>query len=132
MSLLSPERKSAAPTSENGFSSGTSVASPILAGLLEFDEERRLLRERDLGVYVSPTRETVTEYLTRWLRDYVKANLSRNTYEGYSRCIKRYVEPHIGDLVLSKVRPQHVKAMYTALREQPARGGGKLSGHTRK
>ena len=42
-------------------------------------EERRLLRERDLGLYAAPSNETVEEYLTGWLRDYVKANLSGHT-----------------------------------------------------
>jgi integrase len=93
-------------------------------------EERRLLRERDLGLYVAPTNETVTDYLERWLRDYAKVELSGTTYEGYARCVKRYIEPRLGDMPLCKVRPQHIQAMYTFLREKPARGGGTLSAHT--
>ena len=89
-----------------------------------------MLRERDLGLYAAPSNETVEEYLTRWLRDYVKANLSGNTYEGYARCVKRYIIPNIGDVKLTKLRPQQITSMYARLREQPARGGGKLSGHT--
>lgn len=93
-------------------------------------EERRLLRERDQGLYAAPSHETVDEYLTRWLREYVKPNLSGNTYEGYARCVNRYIIPNVGEVKLSKLRPQHISAMYAKLREQPARGGGKLSGHT--
>lgn len=96
-------------------------------------EERRLLRERDLGLYIAPSNETVNEYLTRWLRDYAKPNVAGTTYEGYSRTIERYVKPHLcdgADIVLRKVRPEHIKALYATLREQPARNGGKLSGHT--
>lgn len=93
-------------------------------------EERRLLRERDLGVYVAPSHETVKEYLTRWLRDYAKVELAGSTYEGYARCVNRYVEPRLADMPLCKVRPQNVQALYTALRDRPARGGGKLSAHT--
>jgi integrase len=93
-------------------------------------EERRLLRERDLGLYVAPSNETVNEYLARWLRDYAKVELAGTTYEGYARCVNRYVEPRLGDMPLCKVRPQNVQAMYTALRDRPARGGGKLSAHT--
>lgn len=92
-------------------------------------EEIRLLRERDLGLYVVPSNETVKEYLTRWLSE-MKPNLAGTTFEGYTRTITRYVEPHIGEVLLSKVRPQHISGLYTVLREQPARGGGKLSGHT--
>lgn len=96
-------------------------------------EERRLLRERDLGTYVSPSTITVAEYLEQWLRDSAKPTVAATTYEGYCRCIHKYIVPHIGHVGLCKLRPLHVQSMYAALQETPKdkkRGPGNLSGHT--
>lgn len=80
-------------------------------------EERRLLRERDLGTFVKPEKLDVAEYLARWLRDYAKPNVAATTYEAYARICTRHIIPHIGTLPLAKVRPLHVQALYAKLAE---------------
>jgi hypothetical protein len=93
-------------------------------------EERRLLRKRDLGSYPTPTTITLWKWLDRWLSD-VKPDVSGSTYEGYARCVERYVKPNVDEqLKLRKFRPEDVKDLYATLRKEPARGGGKLSAHT--
>ncbi len=94
-------------------------------------EQRRLLRERDLGTYVSPSTLTVGEYLDQWLRDYAKPNVAGNTYEGYERIIRLHVKPHLERVPLSKLRPLHVQGLYGKLLAQTDESGAQiLSAHS--
>src|SRR5687768_7799941 len=48
----------------------------------------RLLRSRQVGEYVEPSRLTVKEYLERWLVDYAKTRTSPKTFERYEQIVK--------------------------------------------
>ncbi|MCC7363530.1 MAG: tyrosine-type recombinase/integrase [Dehalococcoidia bacterium] len=58
----------------------------------------QLLRELDTGAYVKPTRETVGAFLSGWLLDYARTNVSPRTYEGYEHIIVRHLVPALGAL----------------------------------
>ncbi|MFC1991937.1 hypothetical protein ACFLVC_04370 [Chloroflexota bacterium] len=55
----------------------------------------------------------MAEYLSRWLIEYVKANLSPRTSEGYEHIIRRYVIPAIGNHALSALKPEHLQHFYS-------------------
>lgn len=96
-------------------------------------DERRLRRELDLGTYAEPSRLTVGEYLAIWMRDDAKPNVSPTTYEGYNNIVAGHITPHLGAILLTKLRPTQIKAFYAAKQEVGGRidkRGGKLSGHT--
>ncbi|MFC2122460.1 tyrosine-type recombinase/integrase [Bacteroidota bacterium] len=80
------------------------------------DAERRLselLYQLDTGAYVRPSRTTIADYLTRWLVDYVKPNLSPRTTEGYEHIIKRYIIPKLGNFTLVYLKPEHLQSFYS-------------------
>jgi len=91
----------------------------------------QLLRELDTGAYVEPTRETVGEFLSRWLRDYAKTNVSPRTYEGYEHIIVRHLVPALGGIQLAKLTPARLQRYYSdKLESGRLNGKGGLSPRT--
>jgi integrase len=75
----------------------------------------RLISELQSGLSLDPSRVTVTAYLERWL-DHMRTQVSPRTLEVYGETVARIV-PHIGNVGLSKLRPDAIAAMYaTALK----------------
>jgi integrase len=80
------------------------------------DAEKKLselLHQMDTGNYMKPGKTTVADYLTTWLQDYVKPNLSPRTAEGYEHIIKRYIIPKLGNLTLVHLKPEHLQHFYS-------------------
>ena len=72
-------------------------------------EAERVLRERlaavETGSYVTKQRETVTEFMQRWMDTYVATNTTVRTQEGYRGNIKRYIVPIIGSVPDQNLAP---------------------------
>ena len=91
----------------------------------------KLLHERDTGIDIRPERQTVAQFLRRWLRDYATSNVSPKTLRGYKDTIERHLIPAFGSLALAKLRPQHLVEYYAAARRQGRLDGrGGLSART--
>jgi integrase len=89
------------------------------------DAERYLtsvLRDRDLGVAIEPSRMTVQEYLTKWLNEVAKHKVSERTYKDYMQHLERHVYPSIGSKRLHQLRPLEIQALINNIHER---------GHTR-
>jgi len=82
------------------------------------NERTALLHAVQTGTYVDPTRETVAEFLERWLRDYARASVGRRTYERYEEIVRLHVVPALGRLRLTDVRPAHILTAEREWREQ--------------
>jgi integrase len=70
---------------------------------------RAVILENEQGTLVEPGRETVSQFLTRWLEDSAKAKLRPRTYASYVQMVRLHVEPNIGRVPLQKLAPQHVQ-----------------------
>lgn len=80
------------------------------------DAEQRLaevLHQLDTGAYVTSGKTPAAEYFTRWLQEYVYPNLSPQTAEGYSHILQRHLIPTIGNIYLSKLKPEHLQRYYS-------------------
>ena len=66
----------------------------------------------DKGTFIKPTKTTLSEYLERWLTDYVKPNLGPRTYEGYESIIRCHLSPDLGHIQLMQLKPQHLQKYY--------------------
>ena len=79
-------------------------------------EAERTLRERlsavETGSYVTKQKETVTEFMQRWMDTYVATNTTIRTQEGYRGNIKRYISPAIGNIPVQTLTARHVQGMY--------------------
>jgi integrase len=57
----------------------------------------------DTGDYVKPSKLTVAEHLTEWLRDYVTIAVRPRTFEGYSMIVRKHLIPSLGSNVLTQL-----------------------------
>ena len=82
------------------------------------DDAVRKLREavtaRDRGTLAAPSRETIATYLQTWLAG-AQPSLRPMTYQSYESIIRTQLEPRIGKVRLTQLRPQHVQRMLADL-----------------
>jgi Phage integrase, N-terminal SAM-like domain len=74
--------------------------------------QEQLLRarsDRSPGLPVAVERQTVGQFLARWLEDSAKVSTRPPTHELYSQLVKLHIIPAIGSLRLEKVTPAHVQ-----------------------
>ena len=87
---------------------------------------QRILAERvasvEAGTYVARTKETVGEFMGRWLVAYVEPNTGLKTQQGYAQLIGRHIVPHLGAVRLQDLRPTQIQEMY---REIGGRAGAR-------
>lgn len=84
------------------------------------DAERyltKVLRERDTGTFVEPSRETLAEFLDKWLDTVVKQRVRERTYLDYRDRLKWYVKPVLGDKKLSQITAEDIQTMYNKMLE---------------
>jgi len=82
------------------------------------DAEKRLseiLHQLDTGAYMQPGKTTVAEFLSKWLADYAKPNLSPRGYERYESIVRVHLAPALGSIQLTQLRPEHLQKHYTAM-----------------
>ena len=72
----------------------------------KLDEARKMLAE---GRPLSPEKQTVSQFLTRWLTDVVHASTSPKTHRTYSDLIAKHLAPGLGRIDLQKLDPQQVQ-----------------------
>jgi integrase len=57
-------------------------------------------------------RQTVRQFITRWLEDTVRPTLRPRTFETYEGKVRLHVLPELGHLTLAKLNPQHLQRLY--------------------
>jgi integrase len=82
------------------------------------DEVAKQLREatsaRDHGTLVAPGNETMHTYLGTWLTG-VLPSLRPMTFQSYESVIRTQLDPRLGRIRLTALRPHHVQAMHSAM-----------------
>lgn len=71
----------------------------------------KALRDQELGLPVAPERQTVGQFLKRWLEDSAKPGVRPKTFDSYSQILKLYLTPALGRIPLAKLSPQHVQRL---------------------
>ena len=83
------------------------------------------------GAYIKPKRIKVREWLQDWIDSYVEIHCSRRTKASYSTEIRRHIIPHLGEIALGQLQPQHIQNYYAcALTKGRVDGKGGLSPRT--
>lgn len=80
----------------------------------------KALRDKDLGIFVEPSAETVSQYLTKWLETVAKPRVSEKTFEGYQWQLK-HAKDKLGDIRLSSLRASDLQQFYSGLTPSTAR-----------
>jgi integrase len=58
--------------------------------------------------------QTLAEYLGRWLEDTVKPTAAANTYKAYEQNVRLHINPEIGHIRLTDLRPADIRRLYVA------------------
>lgn len=75
----------------------------------------KVLREKDLGIFVEPARMSLNQYLDRWLTTAARPRLRPSTFQSYEYVLRQYIRPTLGSRPLDKITPLDIQALYTAL-----------------
>jgi integrase len=78
----------------------------------------RRLRERDLGRDLEGAKITLNEYLDRWFETAVKPRLRQKSYQDYRGMLRRYIQPSLGERLLTALRPLDLQATYQQMIER--------------
>ena len=85
-------------------------------------EAEKILRERllsvDNGSFVDKSKETVSEFMNRWLKTYAATNVTLRTAHGYEGYSRRYINPTIGKIALQSLTPSQVQKVYADMLER--------------
>lgn len=78
----------------------------------------KVLREKDTGIFIEPSKELLETYLDKWLKSVVKQRVSEKTFKSYSQLIKLYVKPELGQVKLHQLTPEQIQALYGKMMEK--------------
>ena len=78
-------------------------------------ELSKLLGAADAGTLPDPTNTQISSYLRNYLDN--ATHLSPKTLERYRELANRQIVPHLGDVKLQKLRPEHLEAWHAAAKE---------------
>jgi integrase len=71
----------------------------------------KAMADRDGGLYFDAQNLTVSKYMKRWLNDSVRGSVRASTHASYQRQVRRYIEPAIGLVKITKLTPAHVQGI---------------------
>ena len=86
------------------------------------DECARLISSLQGGTYLEPAKITVGQFLDRWL-EHIKPLVSPRTNERYGEIVWKNINPLLGAVILTKLRPMQISEAYAK-----ALSGGRRDG----
>ena len=96
--------------------SGGKRRRKVISGKTRAEVARKLaeaLRSRDVGLAFAPERQTLSDFLERWLTDVAKPSTRPKTYRTYKDLVNQHLIPSLGKRPLIKLSPQDVRAFMT-------------------
>jgi len=76
------------------------------------------LRKKQVGVQIRFEKQSVGEFLQRWLDD-VRSTIRPRTHEHYEGLIRIHILPALGKHRLDRLTPQHIQQLLTAKSNGP-------------
>src|SRR5215212_8161417 len=74
------------------------------------DKLTATLRNVQQGLAVPTSRQTLGQFLDRWLTDCVQPTVRRSTYVSYEQYVRVHITPALGGVRLEQLTPQRVQA----------------------
>jgi integrase len=90
------------------------------------DALNRAARAAQDGELIADERQTVAQFLTRWLADVASARVRPLTFRSYENAVSRHIVPHLGHRRLSQLMPEHVQAWLSALERAGVSGARRV------
>ena len=76
------------------------------------DKLHAIFFQKQQGIYVTPTKVLVKDWMEEWLHNYAHINVRPSTYINYEGYIYNHIIPNIGDLPIQKLTPPIVQNFY--------------------
>ncbi len=70
---------------------------------------------RQQGLPVSVERQTVGEFLSKWLEDSARPRVRPKAYDSYAQLVRLYIRPELGHIQLGKLSPQEIQQLLNKL-----------------
>src|SRR4051812_5426196 len=64
---------------------------------------RKALKAAEDGTLVADERQTLADFLARWLQDVARPRVRPRTFVGYEAAIERHISPHLGRVRVAKL-----------------------------
>lgn len=78
-------------------------------------EAAKIIASLSNGTYVEGSKETVAEFVERWLRDWCAGNTSTRTFDFYAQNLRKHVAARIGSTLVQKVTAATLQGVYADL-----------------
>ena len=78
----------------------------------------KILRQRDLGELVEPSKELLEPYLERWLDTAARPRIAPSTFITYEKYVELYIVPGLGNKRISELEPLDIQELYNDLVEK--------------
>lgn len=98
-----------------GLIDGKRVRKTVTAPTLRELKPKFAALKESLGSGVDDDHMTVGTWMTKWLEEVAPGRNRDSTLHTYRLYVKKWVEPHLGRVQLSKLRPDHVRGMLRAM-----------------
>ena len=72
------------------------------------------LREKDLGVFIESSRQTLKEHLNNWLK-MIRTRVAEQTYNSYETLLRVHIHGRIGQIRLSEIKIHDVQKVYAEM-----------------
>jgi integrase len=92
--------------------------------------ERDALSAKDRGIDLSPATVSVKALVDRYVRDRGALGRGLKTIEEYQRIADLYITPHLGSVIVSKLKPASVSAWISMLLDRGGRENAPISAKT--
>ena len=89
------------------------------------DELNRALRDKAQGMPIAVERQTLEQFLVRWLADSVRPSVRPLTHEQYEQHVRLYINPELGKVQLSKLSVQQVQMFVNRLLKKEKKISGR-------
>ena len=72
----------------------------------------KFLSDQEGGLTFDAGKQTLDDYLDRWLNDSVRGTVRQSTFERHEQIIRLHLRPSLGSIKLKALRPAHVQGFY--------------------
>lgn len=75
----------------------------------------KILREKDTGEFIEPSKEYFGTYIDNWLKNTAKPRITEKTYRSYEQMVRLYIRPVLTDYKLARITPEQIQKLYNEM-----------------
>lgn len=98
-----------------GVVDGKRVRKSVTAATLRELKPKFAALKESLGAGYDDENLTTGQWMTKWLDEVAQQRNRPSTIKTYRMYVRRWIEPHVGHVRLSKLRPDHVRGLLRAM-----------------